>query len=104
VTHRRTVRVDPSFFNELDDQLGPERGPDGEPSSTDFLVIDLPTIVEEFAEGFDTLPTAFAGRDDYRVLIATGTLVAAAVFIGQLRPDDTIVLLGIDIDLHEAEG
>ncbi len=46
---RREVRVADSFFEELDDQLTAERGANGEPSATDFLVIDLPAIVEEFA-------------------------------------------------------
>ena len=99
MTERRQVRVDPAFFDELDEQLGSSRGPRGEPSSTDFLTMDLPTIVEEFAERFETLPVAFPGRADYRVLVTTGTLVAASVVIGQLRSDDTIVLLGIEIDL-----
>jgi len=53
VTSRRVVRVDQSFFDELDAQLGPDRGPGGEPSSTDFLTFDLPTIVDEFADNFD---------------------------------------------------
>lgn len=97
---RRRVRVDPGFFDELDEQLGSDRGPDGEPSSTDFLVLDLPTIVERFAEDFDSLALAYPGRPDYRVLIAAGTLVATAVVIGQRVGDDTIVLLGIEIDLN----
>lgn len=59
MTRRRTVRVDPAFFDDLDRQLGSDRGPNGEPSSTDFIVIDLPTVVDEFAENFDTLPIAY---------------------------------------------
>lgn len=100
MTKRRQVRVDPVLFEELDSILGPSRGPNGEPSSTDFITFDVPTVVEEFAEQFETLPTAFPDRGDYRVLVSTGTLVAASVVIGQLMPDDTIVLLGIEIDLH----
>jgi len=49
VTERREVRVAESLFDELDLQLGSERGPNGEPSATDFLVVDLPTVVEAFA-------------------------------------------------------
>jgi len=100
VNQRHQVRVDPVLFDELDSILGPSRGPNGEPSSTDFITFDLPTIVEEFAGHFETLPTAFPDRSDYRVLVSTGTLVAASVVIGQLMPDNTIVLLGIEIDLH----
>ena len=96
---RRTVRVDPSSFDDLDAQLGAGRGPNGEVSSTDLLVMDLPTIVDRFAEDFETLAVAYAGRDDYRVLVSTGTLIATSVVIGRLLADDTIALMGIDIEL-----
>ncbi len=100
MTSRRTVRVDQAFFDDLlDRQLGSDRGPNGEPSSTDFIVMDLPTVVEEFAESFDTLAMAYPGRHDYRVLVVGGTLIAAAVVVGQLVADDSIVLLGIELDL-----
>jgi len=99
VTSRRAVRVDQTFFDDLDRQLGSDRGPNGEPSTTGFIVIDLPTVVEEFATHFDALPIAYPDRPDYRVLVIGGTLAAAAVVIGQLVADDSIVLLGIELDL-----
>jgi hypothetical protein len=34
-----------AFFEQLDRQLGPNGGPDGQPSATDFLVIELPAAV-----------------------------------------------------------
>ncbi len=52
---RRTVRVDQQFLAELDVQLGEPRGPNGEPSASDFLLIELPTIAEMFGERFDEL-------------------------------------------------
>ena len=55
---RRIVRASTAFFHDLDRQLGPDRGPHGEPSATDFLVIEVPAIVEQCATGFDTLPEA----------------------------------------------
>ena len=64
MTSRRTVSVDQAFFDDLDRQLGSDRGSNGEPSSTDFIVIDLPTVVDEFAENFDTLPIAYPDRPD----------------------------------------
>lgn len=99
MSSRRHVRVDSSFFDDLDAQLGADRGPSGEPSSTDFLVMDLPTIVDRFAEDFESLALAYPGRSDYRVLVATGTLVATSVVIGQLVADDTVALMGIEIEL-----
>jgi hypothetical protein len=56
-------------------------------------------VIDEFAENFDTLPIAYPDRPDYRVLVVGGTLVAAAVVVGQLVADDSIVLLGIETDL-----
>ncbi|MEM9712005.1 MAG: hypothetical protein AAGA17_07280 [Actinomycetota bacterium] len=95
---RRTVRIDSQFFAELDAQLDETRGPNGEPSATDFLLIDLPTIAEGFAERFDELPSLYPDRSDYRYLVATGRLVRAVVVTGQLVDHDSIVLFGIDID------
>ncbi len=103
MTTRRPVRVDQAFFDDLDLQLGSNRGPNGEPSSTDFIVIDLPTIVDEFADNFDALPIAYPDRPDYRILVVGGTLAAASVVIGQLVADGSIVLLGIELDLDWPE-
>ena len=95
---RRSVRVDAQFFAELDAQLRELRGPGGEPSASDFLVIDLPTISDAFAEHFDEFPAMYPDRDDYRYLVATGKLVRAALVVGQLVADGSIVLFSIDID------
>lgn len=53
------MRVDPHFFGELDRQLGEACGPNGEPSTADFLIAELPTIVEMFAESLDGLPPLY---------------------------------------------
>ena len=70
---RRVVRSTSSFSEDLDRQLRPERGLNGEPSVNDFQTFELLRIVERFATGFDHLPQLIEGRDDYRVLIASGT-------------------------------
>ncbi len=95
---RRNVRVDAQLFAELDDQLDETRGPAGEPSASDFLVIDLPTISDAFAEHFDEFPSMYPDRDDYRYLVTTGKLVRAVLVVGQLVADGSIVLLSVDID------
>lgn len=48
MSERRVVRVSPDFFEQLDRQVGAERGPAGEPSATDFILLDPPTIAERF--------------------------------------------------------
>jgi hypothetical protein len=99
VNQPRAVRVDPRFFEQLDAQLGPERGPAGEPSSTDFLLVDLPPIAETFAEHFVDLQMLIPGREDYRVVITAGLLVPRLSVIGQMI-DDVIVLVGVELDFE----
>jgi len=95
---RREVRVTDSFFVGLDSQLRPERGPNGESSATDFIVIDLPTIVEQFATSFDDLAEAIPGVPSLRMLVGTGALVRAYVVHGIEVGDGVIDLVAIDID------
>jgi len=97
---RREVRATQAFFEELDSQLGDERGPNGEPSSYDFQSHELFAIVERFAEDWDRLPELIRGRSDYRVLIGSGMVVRAFVVTGQLAPDQAVELTGIEIDRY----
>ncbi len=53
MSDRRPVRVDPRFLEQLDAQLGEERGPGGEPSRIDFVRFELPAIEDEFDLGPD---------------------------------------------------
>ena len=75
MTKRRDVRVSASFFEDLDRQLGPERGPNGEPSAIDFQSIELMEVIDWFATEFDSLPPLLDDRDDYRVLVKSGVQV-----------------------------
>ena len=96
---RYDVRAAPSFFEDLDRQLPSERGPNGEPSTTDFQTFELLQIVDRFATGFDDLPKLVPGRTDYRVLLASGTLVRAYSVVGQVRPDGAVELLTLELDV-----
>jgi len=86
------------FFEDLDRQLSTERGPNGEPSTNDFQVFELIRIVDRFAVDFDDLPRLIAERDDYRLLVMSGTLVAGFSVIGQLAPDGAVELVQLDLD------
>ncbi len=99
MTDRRPVRATYEFFEDLDRQLGPERGPNGEPSVADFQTIELLRIVYRFAEQFDDLPDLIRGRSDYRVLLTSGVLVRALNVVGQLASDGGVELVSIEIDL-----
>jgi hypothetical protein len=95
---RRVVRVTSEFFADLDAQLPTERGPQGQPSTTDFLVLDLPAVVDRFATEFASLPEAVTGLGRVRVLITAGRLVQAFAVYGLLTDTGDIELIGIDID------
>jgi hypothetical protein len=95
---RRVVRATPRFFEDLDRQLRPERGPNGEPSTNDFQVFELIRIVDRFAVEFDDLPRLIAGRDDYRILVMSGALLAGFSVIGQLAADGAVELVQLDLD------
>ncbi len=94
---RRVVRATLEFFEDLDQQLGPDRGPGGEPSANDFQVADLLRIVERFATDFDAMPELIIGRPDYRVLVGTGVLVAGFLVIGHLASDGDVELIELDL-------
>ena len=89
----------PEFFADLDRQLGDERGQAGEPSRGDFQTHDLLAIVERFATGWDDLPHLVPGREDYRVLISVGVLVATVSVDAQLASDGAVELVRMRIDL-----
>lgn len=95
---RRTVRVSPAAFDQLDSQLPQDRGPLGEASIGDFIVLELPAVVERFASGFDGLPEIIEGTPGARMLIAQGLLVRAYVVYGVVLDDDTVEIVGISID------
>lgn len=94
---RRIVRVSSSFFDQLD-ELRAERGDGGEPSATDFVVIELPAVIERFATDFESLPEIIDGAPGGRMLIAPGLLVRAFAVYGLLVADGSIDLAGITIE------
>ena len=98
MSDRREVRVTEAFFDDLDAQLGSERGPGGEPSATGFVVVDLPRIVDEFATRFDGLPEAVSGVGAVRMLIGVGALVRAYVVHGIETSAGVVELVGVELD------
>jgi hypothetical protein len=99
MTARREVRVTDDFFDDLDRQLGNERGPNGEPSTTDFLTMEMPAIVERFALEFDLLPVAYPDESLARVAVGTGLLVSALAVYGFELADGSVELVGLDVEL-----
>jgi hypothetical protein len=98
VSERRTVLVTEAFFDQLDIYFGPERGPHGEPSATDFIVLELPAIVERFATDFEGLPEIVDGVPAGRMLITSGVLVRAMAVFGLATSDITVELIGLTVE------
>ena len=98
MTQRRQVQVDDRFLDLLDAQLGDERGPNGEPSATDFLLVELPPIAELFATAFESLMTPIPDRPDYRSVLGVGSIVPRILVTGHLQNDGSITLLSVRID------
>lgn len=98
MTGRRPVRVDERFLELLDQQLPAERGPQGQPSASDFLLVDLPSIAEKFATSFDDLMTPIPDRPDYRSVLSVGSLVPRVLVTGVLGVDGTVSLISVRID------
>lgn len=99
MTERRTVRVDRVFFESLDNQLSEERGPNGEPSAGDFLLVDLPLIAEAFATKFESLAMPVPGHPEVRSLVTSAMLVPSVLVTGVLGVDDVVTLVSVRIDL-----
>lgn len=60
---------------------------------------DLWRIVEEFSTNFDNLFQPIPGRPDYRLSIGVGMVVPRYGATGELRPDGSIELLELELDL-----
>lgn len=99
VQPRRIVRITDTFEADLDRQLPEERSGTGTPSRLDFLLYDMPLIVETFASGFDQLPRIAGAPPNVRSLIGQGTYVPLYFVAGRLNQDAVIELQAIDIDL-----
>lgn len=94
----RSVRATPQFFHDLDDQFFAERGPNGEPSAHDFLVVELFRVIERFASGFDELLLVNEHDPGHRMLVTAGRLVPFFVITGRLASDGAVELVSLDVD------
>ncbi len=79
------VRFTEEFFDQLE-LLPTERGADGTPSVTDFLLLELPSVRDQLATDFvgSTLGT---DDPDIRVFIGAGILVGRFAVFGVLDGD-----------------
>ena len=85
MSDRRQVRFTEQFFDRLDELLTSERGAEGEPSITDFLLFDLPAVSDRLGSNFEEY-TLETGDPEVRVYIGAGILIARfAIYVALER-------------------
>ncbi len=93
----RVVRFTEQFFDRLEAFLPEERGPDGSPSLTDFLLLDLPVIRDRLAADYEGVTM---GTDDLdvRVYVGRSILVARVAVYVALDAGNNVEAFWVDID------
>ena len=97
----RQVRFTEQFFDRIDLLLPSERGADGTPSITDFLLFELPRVRDDLVAdyGGHTLAT-----DDPNVRLFIGAwLLVSRYAIYVALEDDVIEAFWIAIELHHSD-
>jgi hypothetical protein len=100
VSPRRQVRVAPSFFDRLDDLLPADRSPTGVPSTADFLLHELPPLIDLLAVDYEAATLAVEDVPEVRVLVASGVLITRLALYVVLADDDSVEIIYLEID-HE---
>lgn len=98
MSHRRLVRVAPSFFDRLDELLPSERSAAGTPSATDFLLHDLPPILDRLAEDYESSTLAVPSLPGVRVLITAGALVPSVAVYTVVAADRAVEIVYLELD------
>ncbi len=86
----------PLFFDRLDVLLPSERGPDGMPSTADFVLHELTHVVEALADDFIGATSPLPDSDT-RVLVATGLLVGAMAIYVRENSRGAVEVLWLDL-------
>ena len=98
MSRRRPVRVTQQFFDRRDQLLPEERSSTGTPSTTDFLLHDMPTIIDTLATDFDSVTTVVPGVAGVRVMVTVGMLVDFIAVYAAVSADGGIELLYLDLE------
>lgn len=93
----RIVRFTEQFFDRLEASLPEERGADGSPSLTDFLLLDLPVIRDRLAADYESVTMGTDDRD-VRVYIGRGILVPRVAVYVALDAGGSVEAFWVDID------
>lgn len=98
MSQRRQVRVSPSFFDRLDQLLPEERSATGAPSTADFLLHEIPPLIDMLAGDYEETTLRIDAVPGVRVLIAAGVLVAHVAIYAVLATDGAVEIIYLEID------
>lgn len=98
MTERRQVRVAPSFFDRLDELLPEERSASGVPSTADFLLHEMPPLIDLLALDYEATTLEVKDVSGVRVLIAAGVLVARLALYVVLAGDGAVEIIYLEMD------
>lgn len=98
MSQRRVVRVAPSFFDRLDELLPADRTASGRPSATDFLLHELPRVIDRLADDYERVTLEVAKVPTVRVLLTTGRLVTRLAVYCVLAADDGVDIIYLEFD------
>lgn len=93
MTERRRVRVSQTFFDRLDELLPEGREGEGSPSSADFLLHDMPAVIDRLALAYEASTAALEDGFDVRVLITAGVLVDFMAVYVTLASDGDVEII-----------
>jgi hypothetical protein len=97
MSQRRLVRVAPGFFDRLDELLSSERSATGTPSATDFLLHEIPPIIDRLAEDYETATTMVPSLPGVRVLVSAGFLVPYMSVYTVVAADGAVEIVYLDL-------
>ena len=78
--------------------LPAERSASGAPSTADFLLHEIPPLIDLLAVSYDQITLAVEGVAGVRVLIAAGVLLPYVALYTVLASDGAIEIIYLDID------
>ena len=96
---RRQVRVAERFFDQLDRVLPDERTVGGLPSATDFLLYEMPRLIERLATDYEDVTLPVESEPGLRVLVTSGILVRYIAVYATVAADGAVDILGLEVDL-----
>ena len=95
---RRQVRVSQTFFDRLDELLPEERSADGFPSATDFLLHEIPAVIDRLAIAFEESTTPFVAGSDIRVLVTAGVFIDLMAVYAVISNDGAVEIIYLEIE------